>query len=169
MVHALKALIISLIGKNERSNKCPFLLMIQTPQNSRNSPNASFYKPNSIRTARNILYTSIFFGIINSVINAMTTGLNDYSAIKGVFIIISILLLLFFLIKQMELGRKWARSTFLILFILGILIFPFTLTSLFKANLFVGIFSVVQALLQIVALAFLFSKESNRWFNNNNN
>jgi hypothetical protein len=59
-------------------------------------PNARFYKPKDIKTARTILYTTIFLSFINSVISAVTTGLNNYSAVKGLFIISFTLLVLFF-------------------------------------------------------------------------
>jgi hypothetical protein len=53
----------------------------------------------------------------------------------------------------------------LVLFVLGILPFFWMLGALFKSNLLVGVLSVFQALLQAVALVFLFSQASTQWFN----
>jgi cellulose synthase/poly-beta-1,6-N-acetylglucosamine synthase-like glycosyltransferase len=62
-------------------------------------------------------------------------------------------------------GKKWARVVLLVLFVLGILVYPLTLMAIFKSNLLLGVLSVFQALLQIVALVYLFSPASTQWFN----
>jgi hypothetical protein len=68
------------------------------------------------------------------------------------------------LIAKISAGKNWARLTFLILFLLGLPYFiPFAYQE-FAANVFAGILSVAQLLLQIVAMVFLFLGPSNAWF-----
>jgi hypothetical protein len=124
-----------------------------------------FHKPKSIVAAKNILYATIFLGIINWAISQWATDLNTSAPVQGIIILIVTLLITFILIKQVGFGRKWARVVLLVLFIAGMLVFPWTLSALFKANLLVGVISLLQAVLEIVALVFLFSKESTQWFN----
>jgi len=107
----------------------------------------------------------MFLGIINWTITQWMTDLHSSAPVEGVIILIVTLLVIFILIKQIGFGRKWARIVLLVLFIAGLLIFPWTLSVLFKANLLIGIISLLQALMEIVALVFLFSKESTQWFN----
>lgn len=129
-----------------------------------------FHKPRSIIAAKNVLYASIFLGIVISVISELTihadsysTG-QGYSTTQGLIINLVTIILLFVLARLIGLGRKWARTVFLVLFILGIALFPFGAIAIFKMNLLVGILDVLQILLQVLALKFLFSKESTHWF-----
>jgi hypothetical protein len=124
-----------------------------------------FHKPKSIVAAKNILYATIFLGIVNVVINEMTPGLGNASTVEGVAIAGITLVIIFILTKQIGMGRKWARTVFLILFILGIIIFPFVLGPIFTISLLLGILEIFQAILQAIALLFLFSKDSREWFN----
>jgi hypothetical protein len=124
-----------------------------------------FHKPKSIVAAKNILYAMIFLGIINVVINEMTPGLGNASTIEGIVITGITLAVIFVLTRQIGMGRKWARTVFLVLFILGIIIFPFALGAVFRISLLLGILEVFEAVLQAIALIFLFSKDSTIWFN----
>jgi hypothetical protein len=124
-----------------------------------------FHKPKSIIAAMNIMYAALFLGVINGAIRQWTTDLHATSPILRVIILIGSLLLVFTLIKQIGFGRKWARVVLLVLFVAGMLVYPRALSALFKANFLVGVISLLQALLEIVALVFLFSKESTQWFN----
>jgi hypothetical protein len=130
-----------------------------------NPQNPLFHKPKSIVAAKNILYATIFLGIVNVVINEMTPGLGNASTVEGVAIAGITLVIVFILTKQIGMGKKWARTVFLVLFILGIILFPFALGPIFKTSLLLGILEVFQAILQAIALLFLFSKDSREWFN----
>ena len=92
-------------------------------------------------------------------------GPDLYFDVKALIINAVSILLIFFLTMQIGLGKKWARTTFLILFILGLAFYPFTLVAIFKANILIGFLAVFVTILEIVALVFLYSKDSTRWFN----
>jgi FtsH-binding integral membrane protein len=106
-------------------------------------------------------------GVVNSIISEVTTEMKNYSSGMGLFITIFTFALMIFLIYQMNGRKKWARTTFLVLFILGALMFPFTLITLFKSNIVVGLLTVILTVLQIIALTIIYNKESNEWFNLN--
>jgi hypothetical protein len=94
----------------------------------------------------------------------INTNEND-SRIQRLVITFATLLILFFLIRMIALRRKWARTTFLVLFLVGMLVSSAVIIAMLKVNFVNGIIAVVQTLLQIIALIFLFSKRSNLWFN----
>ena len=111
-------------------------------------------------------FAILFLGAINWAIRLWTPALHANSPDQGVIIIITVtLLVVFTLIKLIGFGIKWARVVLLVLFVASMLIFAWGLSALFKANFLVGVISLLQALLGIVALVFLFSKESTQWFN----
>ena len=124
-----------------------------------------FHKPSSIIAAINILYATLFLGIINWAIGEWATDVHPTSRAEAVSVLIITLVIIFGLIKMIGLGKKWARVVLLVLFVLGMLVFPWTLGPLFKSNLLVGVLSAFQAVLQVVALVFLFSPASTQWFN----
>jgi hypothetical protein len=124
-----------------------------------------FHKPTSIVAAMNILYATLFLGVINWAVGQWGTAVRPASPVEGVVILLVTLGLMFWLIKMIGQGKKWARVVLLVLIVLGILVYPLTLMAIFKSNLLLGVLSIFQALLQIVALVFLFSPASTQWFN----
>ena len=77
---------------------------------------------------------------------------------------LSILLLLFIAIRFIGFGKKWARNLFLFVFIFLVAASPNYLPFIFKVSLALGFLFVLQMLLQILALVYLYSKSSNEWF-----
>jgi hypothetical protein len=124
-----------------------------------------FHKPSSIIAAMTLLYATLFLGVINWAIGEWGTAVHPASPGEGVVVLLITLVIIFGLIKMIGLGKKWARVVLLVLFVLGVLAYPWTLGPIFKSNLLVGVLSVFQALLQAVALVFLFSQASTQWFN----
>jgi hypothetical protein len=124
-----------------------------------------FHKPKSIIAAKNILYATVFLGLITLGINKLSYGSGNPADNRGLVIALVSFALILFLTRQIGLGQKWARTVFLILFILGIALFPYTIVPLFRMNPLLGVLSLLQALLQILALRYLFAKESTHWFN----
>ena len=127
-----------------------------------------FHKPNSIVAAKNILYAIVFLDIISSFIGEFSAGMHNYSSIRGLASTVISLGLLIIIIREIGFGHKWARTLFLILFILEMASMSFYISTLFTASIVLGFLFLLQLLLQILALYFLFSKPSNKWFNSFN-
>jgi hypothetical protein len=124
-----------------------------------------FHKPKSIIAAKNLIYATMFLGVINWALSEWATDLKRYSQLQGICTIAFILLITFALAKQIGLAKKWARTVYLVLFLLGLIVFPFTILPLFKANIVIGLIAALEAILQLFALKFLFAEESTEWFN----
>jgi hypothetical protein len=128
-------------------------------------PGALFHKPKSIIAAKNILYACIFLAIVSSLVGEFSSGLLNYTSLQGLITSIVTFVVLFIIARNIGLGRKWARTLFLILFILWVLAMPMYATFIFRASLVLGFLLVLQSGLQIMALAFLFNNKSSLWFN----
>jgi hypothetical protein len=124
-----------------------------------------FHKPQSIIAAKNILYATLFLGILILILSEMTTDFRFYSNTPQWVISLIILGTIGVLTRQIGLGRKWARLLFLIAFLILGMAIPYALLPLFKASFLIEVLFIFYALLQILALIFLFSQKSTDWFN----
>jgi hypothetical protein len=128
-----------------------------------------FHKPKDIIAAKNIIYATMFLGVIGWVISKMSNGLPDQvnsqnGMIDGLIVTIVNLLIQFILARQIGLGKKWARTVYLILFVLGIVI-SFFMLPMFKVIILLAVVYLIQMILQILTLRFLYSQKSTHWFN----
>jgi hypothetical protein len=128
-------------------------------------PTPLFHKPSSIVAAKNILYAQLFLGMLTWAIGWWTTNINASAPAQSIVILVVTVGIMFFLIKCIGLGRKWARVVLLVLFLLGLAVYPWTFMALLKASMLVGVLSLLQTILEIVALLYLFSRDSTQWFN----
>ncbi len=124
-----------------------------------------FHKPKSIIAARNILYAALFLQALVFILLRFTSiayGNQDTMVLfsNGILVV-----LLYVAIRYIGFGKKWARILFLVLFIINVFSSKFFVPFLFKTNLAVGFLFVLQMLLQVLALVFLYRKSSNEWFN----
>ena len=112
-------------------------------------------KPHKITVAVLMLWISLGLGVVRSAWE-MPAQVEQNSLGFVIFVIAFTFLFTGFFIWRIDRGKNWARITYLVLFILGA---PFSIYLLFKSIAFEPIsdlISVVQFVLQIIALVFLF-------------
>jgi hypothetical protein len=124
-----------------------------------------FHKPKSFITAKNLLYASIFLGVLAVMIRDFTLGIANSGGARALLITIAGYAIIILLIKQMSLCKKWARTVLTVWYILVMLSYPFAFTVGFRISIPEVALLVLQAALQIIALIFLFRIECNNWFN----
>lgn len=120
-------------------------------------------KPQPVVTAVNLLWVSLAVGLVKMLM--------DFSNLSGMaaaaftnFILIFTFALIAFLIFKIYAGRNWARITFLVMFIIGVLpTLPIVLGE-FSRSAVVGALSVAQIGLQVYALFLLFTQPGSSWF-----
>lgn len=120
-------------------------------------------KPQPVVTAVNLLWASLAVGLVKMLM--------DFSNLSGVapalftnFILIFTFALIAFLIFKISVGRNWARITFLVMFIIGVLpTLPIVLGE-FSRSAILGALSVAQIGLQVSALFLLFTQPGSSWF-----
>jgi len=128
-------------------------------------PTPLFHKPASIVAAKNILYAGLFLTILTWALGWWTTTVYAPAPVRSVVTVIVIVGITIALIKSIGLGMKWARVVLLVLFLLSLGVLPWTFLAVLKANMLVAVLSLLQAILQIIALYYLFSRTSTQWFN----
>jgi hypothetical protein len=128
-------------------------------------PSPLFHKPVSIVAARNILYAWLFLGILTWVLGWWTTTMHVISPAESIVILVVTAGITVTLIKCIGRGQRWARVVLLVLFLLGLVVYPWAFVALLKASMVVAVLSLLLAILQIIALYFLFSRASTQWFN----
>jgi hypothetical protein len=123
-----------------------------------------FHKPRSILAAKNILYAGIFLAILNGVLYYWVLDIPVDSHLQVIGMLGVNLLLLYALTHLVGLGKKWAR-TILLFFLILMTLYFYHMVPVFRLNLVMGFLSGLLFLLELAALVFLFSKDSNEWFN----
>ncbi len=124
-----------------------------------------FHKPKSFIAAKNLLYASIFVGILAALLNYYTVDAAYNGGVTALILTVAGYIILVLIIKQIGLCKKWARTALLIFFILSVVFYFTAFKQEVHMSMIEGALIVVAACLQIIALIFLFNKESNKWFN----
>ena len=120
-------------------------------------------RPPRVGTAVKLLYITLGIGVLRSIMDASMYA--EMAPPAFVMLITFVVLgLMGFFIFMIGKGRNWARITFLVFFIIGIPFAAFPLMQSVGANPISGRIGVVQIIIQIVALVFLFQKLSSDWF-----
>jgi hypothetical protein len=122
-----------------------------------------FHKPKDIIAAKNIIYTTMFIGVVVWAIVNWSAILPDRGNPEGIVIAVVNLVIQYLLAWQIGLGRQWARTVYLLIFILG-MVGVLYMISILKSNIFLATLCLLQVILQILALKFLFSQKSTLWF-----
>lgn len=120
--------------------------------------------PKTISNAVLLIYITIGIGIVNSIIMELTTNLKNISEPKNLFVLIFTLGLMALIARNIHFGKKWARTTYLALFLLGLIAYPFSLIQFFQLNPLIAIISLTQTGLQIYALFLLYKQDSKDWY-----
>lgn len=128
-------------------------------------PGPLFHKPKSVIAAINIMYASLFLGVINWGISQFSTVQTSGSRVEAIIVLILTISVVFYLIKQIGAGKKWARVVLVVLFLLGLAGYCWVGPEMFRINLLVAVVGLLETILQLIALIYLFSKDSTTWFN----
>ena len=120
--------------------------------------------PKKIKQAAKLVYLSLLVGLIKSVLYETLTTQNMLSDPKSLTIGIITILLIGFLGYMIGQGKNWAKITFLVLFIIGMIGYPFIVLNEFQTSSVIGVVSIVQMLIQLYVLIILFRGEPKEWF-----
>ena len=99
----------------------------------------------------------------NSVFD-LTHKVSGASFFVALFILLVFLAVFFLFVSKIGAGRNWARITLLVLLLVQL---PFAVLGSIaevRANLMHGSLSIVIAILQLLGVGLLFTRNSNLWF-----
>ena len=120
-------------------------------------------KPSKVVAAVNLLYATLGIGVVRGILEwSQSTAASSVDFV--LFVTLSVLGLLLFFIYMIGKGKNWARIIFLVLFILGVPLSIMPLILSFSHNPVSGVLGLMQAIIQVIALIFLFQKDSSMWF-----
>lgn len=113
-------------------------------------------KPKPIVTAVSLLWASMAVGVVKMLIDFLYYSALAPAAFTN-FVLVCTFAFLAFLLTKISAGRNWARITFLVLFVLGMLPALPLMLGEFSRLPVVGALSVAQVGLQVYALFLLFT------------
>ena len=116
-------------------------------------------KPKKLSYAIYLLIASFIIGILNVVIVH-----NMAFNLKEIFILIMTYSTMLLFIYFINAGKKWARTIFSILLVIGLVIFSLRLISTFKSYSVAEGIAIIMSILQIVAVILMYNKDVNNWF-----
>ena len=120
-------------------------------------------KPPTVTIAVNLLWLSMGVGLVKVLVdisNASATA----SATMTNFILALTFAVIAFLITKISVGRGWARTTFLIMFLIGMMPTLPLIAGEFAKSPTAGAVTVLQLGLQIYALYLLYTQPGSSWF-----
>lgn len=126
-------------------------------------PQSAAQRPQPVGTAVNLLWASLAVGLVKTAIE-YSYLMTQASAAFTNGILLFTFSLIGFLIFKISTGRNWARITFLVLFIIGVLPTVLIVFGEFSRSPIVGTISVAQIGLQGHALFLLFTRPGSAWF-----
>ena len=120
-------------------------------------------KPQPVVTATNLLWASLAVGLVKMLLDSSSLSGVAPAALTN-FILIFTFALIAFLTFKISAGRNWARITFLVMFIIGVLPSLPIVMGEFSRSPVVGALSVAQIGLQVYALFLVFTRPGSSWF-----
>lgn len=130
-------------------------------------------KPQAVTTAVRLFYASAALSLIFLFLRSLSAqpagsaaasppvGAVIASTLVGAVIGFGILYLL---LKQLEKGKNWVRILFAVFVVLGVLGAVLTMGATFTASPLAGILTLVQLVVQAVAVYLLFTPAASAWF-----
>lgn len=120
-------------------------------------------RPQSVTTAVNLLWTSLAVGLVKITMDfSHLASLGSAAIALGTFLAVFAVMSL--LIFKIAAGRNWARISFVVFFVLGVLpAVPIVIDEFGRSGL-LGLLSVLQTGLQLYALWLIFSQPGKAWF-----
>jgi len=120
-------------------------------------------KPPQVTWAVTLLWGSLAIGLLNGLVDSNPATKNASFAFLATVMGLTFAIM-GLLIYKIGKGRNWARITWLVLLVLGIIPYAFGLMELFNRSVLVGCLSVTQLVMQMVAIQYIFTKPGSYWF-----
>ena len=126
-------------------------------------PTADVERPGAVTRAVQLISASFAIGGIRAVFD-LAQKVSGATFLLAILLLIVFLGICFFFLSKIATGKNWARITFLVLLVIGLpLAIPGYIGEL-RTNLVHGSLSIIVAILQLIGICLLFTRNSNRWF-----
>lgn len=123
----------------------------------------TFQKPKSVILAVILLWASLGLGLLKLLIDNSNLSSMASTAFNNFILFFTFVLMVILIISISE-GKNWARITFLIFYVIGLLpLYPVILSELSRSPV-VGILSLSQSGLQLITLFLIYTNPGSIWF-----
>lgn len=122
--------------------------------------------PDSISWASKLLYATALLGLINPMLVQFFYGIDEFIGTGTLFVLLFVTIAIASLAYYVNLGKKWPRIVFLVLFVIGLPMTPESVMAAFSVHAVVGLNTTLQSAFQLVSLILLFNSSSNNWYAN---
>jgi hypothetical protein len=121
-------------------------------------------KPKNVSLGVNLQWISLALGVIVAIFDP--AGMTHNSPIPGGLIsIMAATVVILGLLNYMVLrGKNWARITFLVMYLFGLIPAILSIPHSFSTSVVFGMTGIIQSLLQAAALFLFFSASAKPWF-----
>ena len=120
-------------------------------------------KPRSVTLAVTLLWVSLAIGVIKAPFDPAGLNAVPYPAI--VWSVAAVIMAFFcLLIFKISAGRNWARVTFLVIFLLGLVLGVPGLMAEFQRAPVLALVSIAASVMQLWAVILLFTSPGKNWF-----
>ena len=121
-------------------------------------------KPKNVSLGVNLQWISLLIGVIIAAFDPADTA--HHSPVPGglLSIMATTVVIVGFLNYMVLRGKNWARIIFLVMYLFGIIPYILTLPHSFHLSVISGTASVIQSVLQLIALVLFFSASARPWF-----
>jgi hypothetical protein len=120
-------------------------------------------RPRSVSTAVNLLWASLVVGLLKVLMDLSHLGGIASVAVTVVGSVIFVALFGFLYLK-ISVGKNWARITFLVMGVIGIVPTFSIVSTEFSRSVVLGTLSLLQLALQTYAAFLLFTQPGSSWF-----
>jgi hypothetical protein len=120
-------------------------------------------RPRTVTLAVNLFWASIAIGLVKIPLDLPAlTAMPSPGLVWSVVVLVMVFFCL--LIWKISSGRNWARITYLVLFLIGLIPAIPTLAAEFARSPILGVLTVAQAIMQAYGLYLLFASPGKAWF-----
>lgn len=120
-------------------------------------------RPGNVKTAVYLFITTLLIGIIRSTLESSAQLQTVPLWLLMIFVLI-IYLVIGGLIYMIYAGKNWARYLFSVLFVIGLPLSIKPMIVSLSNTPVSGFLGILQSILQLIGIVFLFTKESSSWF-----
>ncbi len=120
-------------------------------------------KPQTVKLSVKLLIVSIAIAVLNFLSTLLSANPAVSFASMSAGFVFGILILSF-LVYQINAGKNWARILLVVLIVIGMFTIPLDIIAFFKFNQLLAIIISVQTIIELAAVGLLMTKQSNEWF-----
>ncbi|NBF02207.1 hypothetical protein GV819_07865 [Pseudomonas sp. Fl5BN2] len=121
-------------------------------------------RPVEVSKAIYCVLASFALGVVKTLLNLSYIKEQGIPVLTAIVVIVLITAFASFLLYKIHTGKNWARIVFMVMVVVGFLPFFPEIMAEFGRSPLIGSLSVIQALLQVIAVWLLFFTPGKTWF-----